>query len=270
MKRAGTSRPFSVEPCDLHLLLMSLRSAIGLFFIAFLNASVSVAQPPPPPYGSGLKLNEAQSINTQTIADPNGLFSGWLEIFNTTANQFALGFMFLTDDPAQLTKHRIVDSPSMLVSGHEHMLLWADGDTAQGPDHLNFTLNPNGGWVYFTSPDGESVIDSVQYPAMGSDESYGRDGDGNASWIIFPTPTPDAPNIFSSVRNDIQNSLLPEHQVVRERIHFYGSAVEIIDWAGRRIGTVKGLDGVFDVSSLPSGSYIARTEDGKHFRFMKM
>lgn len=239
---------------------MSLRSAIGLFFIAFLNASVSVAQPPPPPYGSGLKLNEAQSINTQTVADPNGLFSGWLEIFNTTANQFALGFMFLTDDPAQLTKHRIVDSPSMLVSGHEHMLLWADGDTAQGPDHLNFTLNPNGGWVYFTSPDGESVIDSVQYPALGSDESYGRDGDGNASWIIFPTPTPDAPNIFQSVNDVSTSSRLafpnPSSGIVRFMSPFSG---QLLMPDGRVVALLR--ESVeFDVSRLNNGPYMLRAE----------
>jgi hypothetical protein len=221
-----------------------------------------VAQPPPPPYGSGLKLNEAQSVNTQTIADPNGMFSGWLEIFNTTVNQFALGFMFLSDDPSHLTKHRLVDSPSMLMAGHEHMVLWADGDTSLGPDHLIFTLDPNGGWVYFTSPDGESVIDSVQYPAIGPDESYGRDGDGNSSWIIFPTPTPDAPNIFQSVNGHPEPTFSAYPNPCSDVIRFMSPlSGQLLTPDGRVVMTIKSAT-TMDVSVLDRGPYILRPNSG--------
>jgi hypothetical protein len=229
-----------------------------------------VAQPPPPPYGSGLKLNEAQSVNTQTIADPNGMFSGWLEIFNTTVNQFALGFMFLSDDPSHLTKHRLVDSPSMLMAGHEHMVLWADGDTSLGPDHLIFTLDPNGGWVYFTSPDGESVIDSVQYPAMGPDESYGRDGDGNSSWIIFPTPTPDAPNVFSSIdRRPVSSPRIPSCLFVSDYLITDREVHDLCDWTGSEMPLMIKYGSYIDFQNFSSGLYILRFQDGSRSLVIK-
>jgi len=209
-------------------------------------------------------------MNTQTVSDEGGEFCSWIEVFNLSQTAFSLSTLYLSDDNLNLTKHRFPVSNNLLVNGAEHMMIWADGDTAQGPAHISFFLSPSGGWLFMSAPDGVTVVDSIQYPAMTIDESYGRNGDGNASWIMFPTPTPNAPNILSSVDNDLRDGRLPRHQVVSNRIHFYGSEVEIIDWAGRRIGTISGRDGVFDVSSLPSGSYIARTEDGKHLRFMKM
>jgi len=249
---------------------MRLRSAIRLFLPARIYVGSCVAQPPPPPYGSGLKLNEAQSVNTQTIADPNGMFSGWLEIFNTTVNQFALGFMFLSDDPSQLTKHRLVDSPSMLMAGHEHMVLWADGDTSLGPDHLIFTLDPNGGWVYFTSPDGESVIDSVQYPAMGPDESYGRDGDGNSSWIVFPTPTPDAPNVFSSIyRRPASSPRIPSCLIVSDYLITDREVLDLYDWTGSEMPLMIKYGSYIDFQNFSSGLYILRFHDGSRSLVIK-
>ena len=58
--------------------------------------------------------------------------------------------------------------------------------------HLNFKLSSDGETVVLTKPD-ESLADSIRYPDLLADESYGRVGDGN-NWLIFSDPTPLQPN----------------------------------------------------------------------------
>ena len=53
-----------------------------------------------------LVINEFMASNT-TIADPQGDFDDWIEIYNTTNSPINLGGMYITDSLSDLTKYQI-------------------------------------------------------------------------------------------------------------------------------------------------------------------
>ena len=59
--------------------------------------------------------------------------------------------------------------------------------------HTNFKLSGNGETVYLRNP-AKVLIDTVQYPYLQVDHSYGRFPDGSANNGLFGTPTPDLTN----------------------------------------------------------------------------
>lgn len=58
-----------------------------------------------------------------------------------------------------------------------------------------FTISPNGGMLELLDSQG-NAIDTINYPALGYDQSYIRDSSGQ--WSISNTPTPGAPNMNGS------------------------------------------------------------------------
>jgi hypothetical protein len=60
--------------------------------------------------------------------------------------------------------------------------------------HTNFTLSSNGENIFLTAPDGMTIIDSISYPQMASDISYGRTCEACTTWQYFNNVTYSAPN----------------------------------------------------------------------------
>lgn len=56
-----------------------------------------------------------------------------------------------------------------------------------------FKLTRSGETIYLYHPNG-NLVDQVTYTAMESDHSMGRKPDGDASWCVFKTPTPESSN----------------------------------------------------------------------------
>lgn len=72
--------------------------------------------------------------------------------------------------------------------------------------HASFKLSSKGEAVYLFATDG-SLLDSVQFPEMPTDISYGRKSDGAADWVIFLEPTPNAVNAGSSFIGITENEI---------------------------------------------------------------
>lgn len=92
----------------------------------------------------------------------------------------------------------ITPRESIVIEPGGHRLLWADGDTGQGPTHADFGLSRKGFEdLALFDRDGRTLIDSIeQFPPQVSDVSYGRSPDGKGDWVSFPsgTASPDAAN----------------------------------------------------------------------------
>ena len=83
------------------------------------------------------------------------------------------------------------------------LIVWADdvdedglGDT-QGEIssalHASFKLSKDGEALVLLDASGE-IADSVEFPALGEEESYARIEDGGADWAVFTAATPGASN----------------------------------------------------------------------------
>jgi hypothetical protein len=156
-----------------------------LFSLVFL---VSEAQT------STLRINELMSSNGSTVMSGYGLYSDWIEIYNSGNQIVDLGGIYITDDAANLMKYRFPYGQGLEITPGGYFLVWAD-DSAN-TDHTNFKLSSTGETLVLVDTNGTSIIDSVSFPALGADQSWGRSVDGIGSFQIFNqgSSTPSASN----------------------------------------------------------------------------
>jgi len=146
---------------------------------------------------SQLQLNEILASNKTNQMDEFFEFDDWIEIYNGGGIVNLAGY-YLSDDPMNLIKYQIpATSPgttTMLPGGF--VVFFADKDNlTQGAMHTNFTLNTNGETVFLTAPNGFTIIDSISYPEMASDISFGRSCEECSTWQYFNTVTYSEANI---------------------------------------------------------------------------
>ena len=141
----------------------------------------------------GLVINEFLASNEATNEDEAGDFDDWVEIANTGDAALDLTGLFLTDDLAQPAKWEF---PAVMVRPGEHLVVWCDGDPAEGPLHTSFKLSAGGEQIGLFAPlaAGNALLDSHVFGVQQTDVSEGRHPDDPELWVAFETPTPGAPN----------------------------------------------------------------------------
>lgn len=146
-----------------------------------------LASAPFPSIGDVL-INEILASNSSYGFDNYGEHNDWIELYNTTSNVFDLGGLYLSDDPANITKWEI-PAGTILPAG-EVLVIWADNDTLQSGLHANFKLNSAGEELILT--DGIQLYDYLNYFTQITDVAYARCPDGQT--FIYGTPTFNALN----------------------------------------------------------------------------
>jgi hypothetical protein len=132
-----------------------------------------------------LHINELQPSNQDTITDEQGDADDWLELYNSGSEAVDLkDYAFSDGSGLQQTI-----KGSLVVPAGGYLLLWADGSTSQGANHLGFKLKASGDQVSFKDTYGRTV-DSVVFGSATGQNSYARypDGAGAFSWCAKPTP----------------------------------------------------------------------------------
>ena len=144
-----------------------------------------------------LYVNEIMPRNGGTIADESGQYDDWIELYNATDKPIRLDGLFLSDDPADPTKWRL---PAVTIAADGFIIIWADRDENAGELHANFSLsaNPESVGLFESSNSGVKLIDSLEFPLMDMDVSYGRIPDGGLALEILNAPTPGLPNVSDS------------------------------------------------------------------------
>lgn len=151
-----------------------------------------------------LYINEVMASNRTTIPDNFLEFDDWVEIYNAGA-EFDLAGYYLSDNPDNLIKWQFpFDQPEFtVIPAGGHRIFWCDNQPLQGPDHVTFRLSADGEFVILVDPDGETIIDFIEFAEQQSDISYGRTCDGCPDWTYFNVPTPEAPNAQTPVPTQI-------------------------------------------------------------------
>jgi len=141
-------------------------------------------------------INEVMPSNNTTIADEYGEFDDWIELYNSSVLSIDLRGKFITDDSSNPTKWEIPNTNGAVttIPPQSYILLWADQDITQGEHHLGFKLSAAGDGIFLYENDGVTLIDGFNFPGVPTDNSYGRQPDGSASFQQFAQPTPDASN----------------------------------------------------------------------------
>ncbi len=154
---------------------------------------IKVGYQAPDTLAQGVYLNEVMPSNSK-IEDEYGEKDDWVEIYNGGADPVFLGGMYMTDDLGELTKWQITTSPLLLPG--QFALIWADGQPEQGGLHASFKLKKGGEELALVQEVNGvlHILDSLRFPAVPSDISYGRLNDGSTPWVFFGEASPHTSN----------------------------------------------------------------------------
>ncbi len=144
-----------------------------------------------------VRLSEIVTDNKYSLADGYGNAPDWIELRNPGDLPVDLVGYGLSDDPARPMKWVF---PAAIIAPHSELVVFASGSKTPvdptGNFHASFKLNKTGGSVVLTAPNGRSTVDRLaSYPPLDTDLAYGRDLDGNWTYL---EPTPGAVNLATS------------------------------------------------------------------------
>jgi len=129
-------------------------------------------------------ISEFMAANNTTLADQDGDYADWIEIFNPDATTDSLGGYYLTNSATALTRWKI---PAVSLPAGGYLIIFASEKNytlTNGPLATNFNLAKSGGYVALVEPDGKTVASSYTYPLQYPDYSYG---------VTQPTSAGEAP-----------------------------------------------------------------------------
>jgi len=95
---------------------------------------------------SQIVINEGSNKNYSTIADEDGEFEDWIELYNPGTEAVDLSGMYLTDNPLNLSKWEFPQGS--VIGPDSYYIIWADEDSSQGIRHANFKLSAAGETLY--------------------------------------------------------------------------------------------------------------------------
>ena len=148
--------------------------------------------------GTSVVINELMADNDNIIADPQGDYDDWLELYNLTDSSVMLTGLYLSDKEDNPTKWAFPENTQLPANGY--LVVWLDEDhddeNAMEGLHANFKLSKNGETVILVGTDahGNRVLDSVTFEAQETDTAYGRLPDGTGDFQVVRA-TPGAQNM---------------------------------------------------------------------------
>jgi hypothetical protein len=148
-----------------------------------------------------LLISEIVPDNARTLADEDGSFPDWIEIYNPTGTPINLLGWHLTDNRAQLGKWTF---PSVSLPANGFLVVFASGkNRTNDPAHLHtsFQLEANGEYLALVQPDGVTIASEYDIPAVKEDVSFGlaqtliasQPIQSTAPQILVPTGPADVP-----------------------------------------------------------------------------
>jgi len=152
-----------------------------------------------PPY-----ISEFMASNTRILADENGFFEDWIEIYNPSALTVNLDGWYLTDSANNLTKWRF---PATNLASGGFIVVFASGHDRRVPGarlHTSFQLSAGGEYLALVKPDGVTIASEFApvFPQQMPDVSFGFAQAGSppgytagTNGVYFTTPTPGTVNL---------------------------------------------------------------------------
>lgn len=188
-----------------------------------------------------LVINEFMASNETSLADDDGEFDDWIEIYNADENSINLEHLYISDNPNIPNKWQL---PSLILQPDNYLVIWADNDESQGNLHANFKLKKDGETIgiYSDESNGYAPFDFIDYPTQTTDISYGKIPNGTGPFVPLDFISPNKNNEDSITiiidtfpqteiflfPNPFINSLTIQHNYENPTIHIYNSIGQIV------------------------------------------
>lgn len=136
-------------------------------------------------------ISEFMASNGKTLADEDGDYSDWIELYNTGSVTVNLNGWYLTDNASQLTKWRL---PAVSLPAKGLLVVFASSKNRAvvgAPLHTSFSLGAGGEYLGLIRPDGVTVASAFapQFPEQFRDVSYGL-GQTVSTNVLLPAGAP--------------------------------------------------------------------------------
>ena len=225
----------------------------------------------PPPYESGLYINEFMASNATTIADENGDFDDWIEIYNVGTSSVWMGDKYLTDDLGNPDKWQF---PDVSIGTGGFLIVWADDEINQGPLHANFKLSGVGEEIGMFNNQASvfASIDAYIFAAQTTDVSEGRNPDGGSEWKFYQFPTPGISNLSSDIDENPSSKtglMVFPNPAKGDFIHLNKKVVSctVYNSLGKVVKEEKQTSQI-NLKSLFPGLYFIKTGNGERAKFI--
>jgi len=141
-------------------------------------------------------INEVVADNETTIADEQGEFDDWVEIYNPGTADIDLSGYYFADSEEPLWQIPAGDPVETTVVAGGYLLFWFDKQPEQGSRHVMAKLGASGDAVMLYAPDGVQQIDSHWFGQQYPDVAEIRYPDGADAWHQSVLTTPGAANVL--------------------------------------------------------------------------
>lgn len=214
--------------------------------VLILLTSVIIA----PTSAQTIAINEVMASNATTIADEDGDFEDWIELYNYGTEPVNLAGYGLSDSYNNPFKWVL---PEIIIQPGEFLMIWASGknrSTPGSPLHTNYSISASGEELLLTRPD-STLLNELIPTAIPTDISYGRFPDGTGTWFFFSEPTP------GSINNTQTYNEVLAPPVFSHPGGFYSDSFELgINHPDPDVTIVYTLDGsIPDLQSLSGTNY---------------
>lgn len=226
-----------------------------------------------------LSVNEVMTYNMTTIADGNGEYDAWVELYNPGTSDIALGGLYFTNDSTNNMQYMVPAHSSEMIAAGDYALVWCDNQPTQGDLHTNFVLDTTSMYFAVTFSDGcnMTAVDAMTFPMLAADRSFGRSEDGGDSLMLFPKfgSTPNAMNMIDAT-NSIGDVTVEEAQLVVYPNPSNGSTVvrfnevvtfDVYNVLGNIVTSASNTNEL-NIANLSNGAYFIRTNTGEVIRMI--
>ena len=221
-------------------------------------------------------INELMADNKTIVADEDGVYSDWIEIFNAGTAPVDLTNYSLSDDAAAPRKWIF---PVTTLAPGAYLTIWASGnDRKTSPDslHTNFKLSNLGEHIGLYDETG-LLVDGFHFGNQLADISYGRFPDADSALELFTTPTFSSANIHSPPPQQntlVVNEILASNKTDRadgdgdysDWVEIYNAGNASVDIAGYTLTDNSDLPQMwtFPAATLSPGEFLLVFASGKN------
>jgi hypothetical protein len=130
---------------------------------------------------SAVVINEFMASNTKTVADQDGEYDDWIELFNKSTQAVNISSWFMSDDASKLTKWTF--PAGTIIGPGEYLIVWADENGSQKGLHANFKLSA-GGEELFLLDTLQRIVQQIQFGQQQPDMGYARMPNGSGNFVV--------------------------------------------------------------------------------------
>jgi hypothetical protein len=214
---------------------------------------------------TGLVLNEI-CASKSSVTDENGDTEDWIELYNNSNNTIDISGLYISDDPANKTKHLIAAGRKgeTIMPPKTYKILWADEDFNQGVMHLNFKLSNEGEQVSLYQLTGSMLtkLDEVIFGISSDSVSFSRIPNGTGAFTLTSMLTPLKENeLVTALDENSDQNLRVYPNPVTNILHIESEVLidnaVIIDNKGSVVAevSISGFKKDLSVEALPTGLY---------------